>query len=80
MTSSVFYFELSSSAADETSPLMEVEFLEVEFDIEDEDVVVNEDEVELNLCFALVRFFIKIRLFVSTLLPSICDSFDQQSF
>jgi hypothetical protein len=71
VTSSVFYFELSSSAADETSSWMEDEFFEVEFDIEDEDVVVREDEVELNLCLALVKFFIRIRLLASTILPSI---------
>jgi hypothetical protein len=50
---------------------MEDEFFEVEFDIEDEDVVVSDDEVELNLCLALVKFFIRIRLLASTILPSI---------
>ena len=71
MTSSVLHLELSSSAADETSPLIEDEFFEVEFDIEDEEVVVNDDEVELNLCLAFDRFFIRIRLLASTLFPSI---------
>ena len=68
---------MSSSAADDSSPFKEDKFLEfvVDCDIDDDDVdVVNVDEVELCFAFAFCKFFIRIRLFVSTLLPSILNN------